>query len=336
MEKENRLGNQEALREGVVEAETKPHYNIYITRHAERLPSGELTPEGIAHAKAKGEAFKNAEVLKQYASDHPSGRAYETAQNIGGEAGIASPQTGELYKTKKVKGIQYDQLPPNVLKDAKLLIEQATLAEIYNEHAELAASINNAIDKDSTGLMIKKDATGQPMVDIEKLPKDIQLQIGPIRQKHQKEGFQQVIENPEAVENLASGLSHQLIEKQEILARYASGREQKNKPAKKDVVININTHGLFAESLFKRAGIFVSADGTETQGIDNLDTLDFGGYLQPAQSIILDLGTDPNNIPERIPVIFEGRKINGQVFLDKSKLAELDQDYRLAHKSEKK
>ncbi len=335
MEKENRLGQPEASREGVVEAEAKPHYSIYITRHAERLPSGELTPEGIAHAKAKGEAFKEVEVLKQYASDHPSGRAYETAENIGGEAGIASPQTGERYKTKKVKGIQYDQLPPNVLKDAKLLIEGATLAEIYKEHPELAALIDDAVAHDLTGAMMKKDASGQPMVDIEKLPKDIQLQIGPIRQKHQKEGFQQVIENPEAVNNLASGLSHQLVEKQEILARYAAGREKKKAPAKKDVVININTHGLFAESLLKRAGIFVRSDGAEVHGINDLDTPEFGGYLQPAQSIILDLGADPNNIPERIPVIFEGRKIDGQIFLDKSKLEELDHDYLLTHQKEK-
>ncbi|MFA6304247.1 MAG: histidine phosphatase family protein [Patescibacteria group bacterium] len=335
MEKEQNLGQVELANEASIESEAKPRYQIYITRHAERLPSGELTPEGIAHAKAKGEAFKDVEVLKQYASDHPSGRAYETAENIGGQANVTSLQTDERYKTRKVKGIQYDQLPPNVLKDAKLLIEGATLAEIYQEHVELAALIDEAIANDTTGAMIKKDVSGQPMVDIEKLPKDIQLKIGPIRQKHQKEGFQQVIENPEAVNNLASDLSHQLIEKQEILARYASGREKKKVTTKKDVVININTHGLFAESLLKTAGIFVRADGTEIHGIADLDTPEFGGYIQPAESIILDLGIDPNNTPERIPVIFEGRQIKGRVYLDKSKLQALDQVYRLAHQSDR-
>ena len=35
-----------------------------ITRHAERLPSGELSPEGIEHAKQKGAIVKGAEGFK--------------------------------------------------------------------------------------------------------------------------------------------------------------------------------------------------------------------------------------------------------------------------------
>lgn len=312
-----------------IEAEKIPHYFIMITRHAERLPSGELSPEGVAHAKAKGENLKDVEVLKSYASDHPSGRTYETAENIGEEADIKSPLTKERYKTRKVKGIQYDAIEPTILKSAKLLIEEAALDEINKEHPELAQLINSALSEDANGTLTKINSNGKLMVNIEKLPKDIQKQIAPIRQKHQKIGFDKILlNNPEVVKSMAEGLSHQLIDKGEILARYSKSREKKNNSPKKDVVININTHGLFTESLFKNAGIFVKPNNDEIHGIDNMDTDDLGGYIQPAESIYLDIGDDPNNIPERIPVIFEkGRTVNGKVYIDCSKLEQLNQNY---------
>lgn len=311
-----------------VEAEKVPHYIIMITRHAERLPSGELSPEGIAHAKAKGESLRDVEVLKSYASNHPSGRTYETAENISQEAGVKSSLTKERYKTRRVKGIQYDVLDPAILKDAKLLIEEATLAEIYGHHPELAKLIEAARREDASGALTKTNAEGEPMVDIEKLSKDIQRQIAPFRQKNQKLGFETMLGNPNAVKNMAMGLSHQLVGKGEILARYSQRRETKNNPPKKDVAININTHGLFTESLLKSAGILVKPNGEEIHGIDNMDTDDLGGYVQPAESINLDIGVNPNSIPERIPVIFEKeRTVNGKVYLDRAKLKQLDKDY---------
>lgn len=172
-----------------IEAEKTPHYMIMITRHAERMPSGELSPEGIAHAKAKGESLKDVEVLKSYASNHPSGRTYETAENISQEAGVKSLLTKERYKTRRVKGIQYDVLDPAILKDAKLLIEEATLAETYDHHPELAKLIEAAQREDTSGVLTKTNSAGEPIVDIEKLPKDIQRQIAPIRQKKSETWF---------------------------------------------------------------------------------------------------------------------------------------------------
>src|SRR3989338_9214125 len=157
-----------------------------ITRHAERLPSGELSPEGIAHAQAKGEALQDVEVLKSYASDHPSGRTYETAENISAEAGIKSPVTEERYQTRRVKGIQYDVIDPAVLKDIKFLIEEATVHEIRESHPDLARVMEAARQADTSGALTKTNSRGEPMVDIEKLPKDLQKQIAPIRQKNQK------------------------------------------------------------------------------------------------------------------------------------------------------
>ncbi|MDZ7798241.1 MAG: hypothetical protein U5L76_01335 [Patescibacteria group bacterium] len=309
-----------------IEAEKKPHYIIMITRHAERLPSGELSPEGIAHAKVKGEKLKDVEVLKSYASDHPSARTYETAENIGSEADIKSPLTGERYKTKKVKGIQYDVLDPVILKDAKLSIDENTLKEIDRDHPELTQSINLAL---AEGAPTKINSQGETMVDIEKLPKNIQQQIAPIRQKNQKLAFEKILNNPEAVQSMMAGLSHQIFEKELILDRYARVRKKKEQPPKKDVVININTHGLFIESLLKNTGIFVKPNGEDVSGIDNMDSDELGDYIQPAESIYLDIGTDPHNIPERIPVIFESeRDVKGKVYIDSAKLEQYSKHYK--------
>jgi len=330
---ENFLNQRPEESSANIEAEKAPHYMIMITRHAERLPSGELSPEGIAHAKAKGESLKNVEVLKSYASDHPSGRAFETAENISQEADIKSSLTSKRYQTRRVKGIQYDVFDRVVLDNAKLFIEEATLREIRDNHPELMRAIEAEQREDAIGALAKNDSQGSPMVNIEKLSKAIQRKIAPIRQKNQKVGFEKVIDNPTAVKSMAAGLSHQLVSKGEILARYSQARETKNNPPQKDVAININTHGLFTESLLKSAGILVKPSGEEIHGIDNMDTDDLGGYIQPAESIYLDIGANPNNIPERIPVIFEKKRIvNGQVFLDRSKLEQLDQSYRTSKK----
>lgn len=133
------------------------------------------------------------------------------------------------------------------------------------------------------------------------------------------------------------GLSHQLVDKGEILARYSQRRETKNNPPQKDVAVNINTHGLFTESLLKSVGILVKPNGEEIHGIDNMNTDDLGGYVQPAESISLDIGANPKNIPERIPVIFEKERIvNGKVYLNRSKLELLDKEYEANEKTEEK
>lgn len=317
-----------------IESEKLPHYIIMITRHAERLPSGELSPEGVAHAKTKGEKLKNVEVLKSYASDHPSGRTYETAESIGEKANIKSPLTHKRYKTRTVKGIQYDALDPSIKKKAKLLIEEATLSEIYSEYPKLAQLIDSEIKKENK-ILTKIDSRGETMVDIEKLSKNIQRQIAPIRQKNQKFGFEKILDNPKAVKSMAMGLSHQLVGKAKILARYSQYRKAKNNAPKKDIAININTHGLFTESLLKNTGIFIKPNGEKIHGIDNINTDDLGGYVQPAESIYLDIGADPNNIPEQIPVTFEKKRdINGRVYIDRSKLEQLDKDFNINKNAE--
>lgn len=313
-----------------LEYEENPGYRFMITRHAERLPSGELSPEGIEHSKRKGAVVKKAEVLKAYASDHKSKRAFKTGDLISKESGIVSPVTGKQYATREVADIQYDVMKPDyydLIAGLKILIEEPTLAEAYQDQ-DLKQMIEDAVAQDPK-IVCKKNTRGEPMIDIEKLPVDVQMKIAPIRQSHQKRAFEVFLsEQPEAVHRLAMGLGHQLVKEMEIAKRYSSAREKMEKPPEKEVILNTATHGLFMESLLQEAGVYVAPDGQEIEGIKDFQSEDFGGYIQPAESIYLDV-EDPAKIPERIPVNFEGpnRPRSGRVFIDRKKLEGLNKDY---------
>lgn len=316
-----------------VEAEKKPSYRFMITRHAERLPSGELSPEGIAHAKRKGEVVKEAEVLKAYASDHPSKRAFKTGDLISAESGVKSEASGRQYTTREVPNIQYDVLKPDlyhIIAGLKLLIEEPTLVEA-SSNPGLKKLIDEAITKDREKIISKKGSDGQPMIDMEKLPVDVQMKIAPIRQKYQKLGFIKCLSDyPDAVQRMAAGLGHQLVEEFKIAERYSKVRDTVDKPIQKDVILNTATHGLFTESLLMKAGIYVKLDGQEIREMKVSDFQDrnFGGFVQPGESIYLDV-EDPAKLPEKIPVKFEGthRPQPGRVFIDRKRLEALNKDY---------
>jgi hypothetical protein len=297
----------------------KPKYRLMITRHAERLPSGQLRPEGVEHSRAKGRKVKEsgAEVLKAYASDHPSKRAYDTGDLISNESGIRSPLTGEQYKTREVPDIQYDILKPDLyhlVAEAKDRIEVATLTEL--------------------GMSTERNDKGKLKIDMEKLPEEEQQRIAPVRQKNQAVGFEYVLANQEAVHRMAMGLAHQLKKELVILNKYAGRRQKAGNPPKGDVDLNNNSHGLFTESLLMETGVYVSKDGQEIQGVRDFNSSDFGGYFEPAESLSLVLD-DPSSVPERIPVEFEraDRVVNGKIYIDRAKLEALDRDYKVWKKS---
>ena len=88
-----------------IERERQPGYVINISRHAERLPSGELAPEGVERAKKFGQELgQTAEVVKGYASDHPSKRAYATAELVSRASGVTSPVREEARVQKEMLG----------------------------------------------------------------------------------------------------------------------------------------------------------------------------------------------------------------------------------------
>ena len=72
------------------------------------------------------------------------------------------------------------------------------------------------------------------MIDMEKLPVDIQMKIAPIRQKYQKVGFEKCLRDyPEVVYRMAMGLGHQLTEEFKIAERYSKVRKADRKPRSK-------------------------------------------------------------------------------------------------------
>lgn len=297
----------------IVEKEKKPRYRLMITRHAERLPSGVLSAEGIQHARDKGKIARErgAGVLKAYVSDHKSNRAFDTGELISESSDILSGQTEKHYRTHKVPDIQYEILKPDLyhlIGKAKDLIEEATLKEL--------------------GWSTERDEKGKLKIDIEKIPVEEQEKIAPTRQKNQRLGFEYLLSNDGAVHRMAIGLAHQLLRELKILDRYLSKREGAGNPPTGDVVLNNVSHGLFSEALLKKTGVFISRDGERTDDISDLNSPEFGGYIQPGESwsLIID---NPSQIPELIPVEFEekGRVPNGEVFIDRAKLEALSIDY---------
>lgn len=291
----------------------KPKVKFMITRHAERLPSGELSPEGLEHARRKGEGVKEGgtEVFKAYVSDHKSGRAFDTGDMISKASEITSEFSRKQYRTHTVPDIQYDILKPDLAKlipQAKDIIEEATLREL--------------------GMSTARDEKGKLKIDMEKLPLAEQERIAPVRQRNQRFGFEFFLRNDAAVERLAMGLAHQLARELALTREYLAMRGRAGKPLKGDLVLNTVSHGMFLESLLKKAGVRVFPEGRREESVANFESPDFGGYIEPGESIALVV-EDPANLPKEIPVEFEktGRPTVGRVFIDTERLLELNRKY---------
>ncbi len=292
--------------------EKVPKYVFMITRHAERLASGEISPDGMESASEKGERIgAEAEMVKSYTSDEKSGRTFVTGDLISKKSGIKSDLTGKQYATRKVEDIQYAILGSDLKKafgKASDLINEATLKEL--------------------GESTERDEDGKLKVDVTKLPD--QEKIAPIRAKNQIVGFRYILqeENDAAITRMAMGLAQQLNHEFEVAGRYNEYRNKQDKKLEKDALLNTVTHGMFMESLLKKAGVMIGEDGKE-QPISDFESEDFGGFINTNESIYLDI-KDPSNLPDRIPVRFEGnnRPAEGSVFIDRKKLLALADEYK--------
>ncbi len=314
-----------------IERERQPRYVINISRHAERLPSGELAPEGVESAQKFGQELgQTAEVVKGYASDHLSKRAYATAELASQASGVTSPVRAAAkahkerlgsgfdqatgYVTREVSDIQYD-----ILKPGGLAKRVATVTDKINE-----ATLREA------GLSTERDEQGKLRIAIDALPAGEQLRLAPIRQKYQEQGLSEVLKDPAVVERLAMGLGHQVVHQLELLKRYSGVRKAAEQPVEKDVVLNTTSHGMFGESLLMKAGIYRKSDGQEVPIDDWGDPeLNLGPVIQPAESYYLQVD-DPSNVPHRIPVLFRGadRPPQGTIFIDTAKLLALEETYQ--------
>jgi len=291
--------------ENMSEVERPPKYRLMVSRHAERLPDGSLSPEGIEASIKKGKALgESAEVVKGYASDEKTKRTVLTSEFTSQASETISPFSGEKYRTVRRKDIQYDILNPDLtylLKQGKKIIDEATVKELGLPEGTV----------------------------LENLPKEEQVRIAPIRAKNQELGFKSLLDHPEGVHRMSIGLAHQLANEMKLVDRYDDLRK-KNKPIEKDVILNTVTHGMFSESLFLEAGYIKIKDG-ELRKIDRNDFggKEFGGFIDPSGSFFLEI-KDPKNIPDKIPVTFEkeGRPEEGAVFIDKNKILELAEEYK--------
>lgn len=298
-----------------IDQERSVKYRIDFTRHAERLPSGELSPEGIENAKSTGrELGGTAEVLKGYGSDDPSRRAFDTADLTTRASGITSPaRVGhgeEHYPTREIENFQYDVLSPDlthVLNECKDTVDAATLKE--------------------AGLSTERDDKGKLKIDIGKLSKEEQVKIAPIRQANQRLAFEHFMRQPVAVHRLAICVADRLLYEISVLQRYKQKREHAKKPLEKDAILKNVGHGLFAESLLKEAGVTI-VDGERKDGVD-FSGGNMGGFLQPLESFYFEL-EDPNVVPELIPIRI--KRADGSetsdIFLSRSKLEALALDYK--------
>ena len=230
--------NMNSLEGGYKEAtfEKVPKYVFMITRHAERLASGEISPDGMESASEKGERIgAEAEMVKSYTSDEKSGRTFVTGDLISKKSGIKSDLTGKQYATRKVEDIQYAILGSDLKKafgKASDLINEATLKEL--------------------GESTERDEDGKLKVDVTKLPD--QEKIAPIRAKNQIVGFRYILqeENDAAITRMAMGLAQQLNHEFEVAGRYNEYRNKQDKKLEKDALLNTVTHGMFMESLLKK------------------------------------------------------------------------------------
>jgi hypothetical protein len=296
------------------QAEKKPKYRLGITRHADRMPSGKLTPDGVEKASQKGARNKgNVKVYKAYASTDKSKRALDTAKLISEGTDAKSPLTGQRYKTRTVKDIEYGVLKPEYsgeLKKASDMINEATLNEL--------------------GLSTERNEKGELLIDLTNLPDEEQIKIGPTRKANQPVGMRYVIDKPEVMHRIAMGMANQLSDKLELVKRYDRRFKQgEGNELEGDAILDINTHGLFMESVLQTAGVRVKEDGSTEEGINNFEDESFGGYLDPAESVYIDID-DPQNMPKLLPVVFEreGRPGPGQIFIDRDKLLKLQEDYK--------
>ncbi|MBI5037347.1 MAG: hypothetical protein HZC01_01380 [Candidatus Kerfeldbacteria bacterium] len=290
------------------ENERTPRLEIWITRHANRTPEGQLTDEGIAATTAKGRSLaRSAEVVKGRSSREKTDRAYKTIDMIAQESGTQSPLTEERYGTRRREGLYYDVVGP-----------------LEDRIAAQSAAIDSAILRD------------RPDYD----PKDPKW--SKIREQYQYIGLHRALLDKELMHPMAMGMASAINQSEKIGTEYIRRRTQavaehqdQARPITKDVVLPVGTHGAFPEALLQKALIRETTDGVQRgfavtedeQGVVHLEDA-MGSTIAPTESI--HLGHDISEpTPERIPMQFEKERFVGeQTFLDMPTVAKLAEQYQ--------
>lgn len=293
------------------EKQEGPYVEIWITRHANRLSTGDLTPEGIEAAEKKGLSLSFAEVHKGYApseKDDKTLRAYKTVDIVSEASEIKSAKTGKKYETRKREGLSYNLAGP-----------------LMPKIKEYTKSINEAVKKN------------HPDFD----PKSKDPKWGKIREGYQYIALQNLLARDKPLVHIfAMGVAHQFYNLVKLSETYVQKRdylEKKGKadPIKKDIILDEGTHGVFIESLLQKALIRIQKDAQEKRAYDTwVDETGqgqleerMGGILKPTESIKTKykLGED---IPDRLPLSFEGKHFTEEeCFLDMSRIKKLHDQF---------
>lgn len=303
--------------------EKNPDMILMCTRHAERLPDGSVTPEGLQGAAKTGGSLQGVGLYKPYPSTEASGRTVITGEAIAEASATKSPLTGETYRPQKIRDIDYSVVQkefPQHFKTAKKLIEYATLEEL---------------EKMEGMPPVERDAEGNFTKLTTDYGKEDAKKIAPVRQKNQAVGIKYILDQPEMAHRMAVCIAHQLLERMKVGKEYIDYRDRSQeketeksvKPLAGPIVSGIVGHGGFFDALLKEAGIMKMPDGNEMPIADPASD-EFGGIINPNESYRLII-KDRNNIPDKIPVEFlgAGRPKAGTVFIDKNKLCNLNEDY---------
>ncbi|MFA6908411.1 MAG: hypothetical protein WC289_00815 [Patescibacteria group bacterium] len=290
------------------EGERKPRLEIMITRHANRTPTGELTPEGVQAMQDKGRSLaETAEIVKGRSSREKTDRAFKTVDSMSRESGTASPLTGEHYSARRREGLFYDVAGP------------------LKSHVDAQTAIIDAA--------VKKD---HPDYD----PAD--KKWAKIRETYQPVGMENMVNDPEIMHILAMGMASNVQQAEKTGAEYIRKRtgavdaqRDSARPIEKDIVMPIGTHAGFSEAFIKKTLIRTTADG-ERRGFDA--TIDddgnahmekaVGGIFAPTESIRFghEVG---ESAPDRMPVTFENNRFEGEgTFIDNQAVAKLAEQYR--------
>jgi len=290
------------------EGERKPRLEIMITRHANRTPTGELTPEGVQAMRDKGRSLaETAEIVKGRSSREKTDRAFKTVDSMSAESGTVSPLTGEHYSARRREGLYYDVAGP-------------LISRIRKE----SQMINVAIRKDFPDYDLTKSAWAK------------------VREKYESIGIENTVNDPELMHIMAMGVANNVRQAEKTGVEYVrkrtdavTSKKQSALAIEKDVILPIGTHSGFSEAFIKKTLIRKTFDG-ERRGFDTTVDDDgnahmekaVGGIFAPTESIRFghEVG---ESTPDRMPVTFENNRFEGEgTFIDNQAVAKLAEQYQ--------
>lgn len=257
--------NFEVNRDAKLEHEKAPRLEIWLTRHANRTPTGELTNEGQEAASLKGRNLSSAEVVKGYSSRESTDRAYNTVQMISETSDTKAAHGGE-YVTRRKRGLYYDIAGPLVTSRISKLTEEVNKA---------ALAENPRYTSDDP-------------------------QWSKLREKHQAAVLRKICNDPELSHIFAMGTAANFEATQRLGETYVSRRKsalensaEDARPIQKDIVLNIGTHGAFIESFMRATLVREVAEGQTKRGfevtVDGAGQVAFeqamGDVIAPTESI---------------------------------------------------